>query len=157
MMAEGFKRDLWKRLELLNEGMSRVRALADAHQWEEAQELLRHQEQACRQFARLLSERLKGSVEPEETAHQYRQALEGIQGLVVGLQESFGQRRVELLESLANLNRQESVTKEYGGSQIGLDGPASSANQAKEALDQGGYRPNGLSATWSPRRLAQYS
>lgn len=156
-MGETVKADLWERLKLIEDGMSRVRAFADAQRWKEAQETLRRQEQACRRFACLLSEQPRSSASPDEMTQRYRQTLESLQCLVAELRESFEQRREELLKSLARLNEKERVAKEYGGSQVALNGATSPAGKARVAGGQGGFKPNGLSGTWSPRRLALYS
>jgi hypothetical protein len=156
-MSNDMKADLWKKLQLITEGMNRTRVLAEARRWEEARDLLHNQEQACRQFARLVELRFESSVEPDELTQQFCQTLLELQGLIDELQQSFGQRREDLLVSLGQLNEQHRVTKQYQGSTPEISREGWSARKAQLTEGNGSSKPNRLSGVWSPRRLALYS
>lgn len=155
-MAREMSDDLRKKLESINKAMVRVRSLTDEERWGEAQELLQEQEKECRQFTRWLQERFSSSAEPDETIRHCCQTLQALQSLVGELQESFGRRRGELLESLADLNEKDRAAKHYGGPNQEASGPVEPAHQARRAEKVSPSRSNGASGSWSPRRLALY-
>lgn len=150
------KDDLRQKLESIDEAMVRVRSLTDDERWDEAQELLQEQEKACRHFTRWLQERVSSSTVPDETVRHCCQTLQTLQALVAELQESFGRRRGELLEALADLNDQDLAAKRYGGPNQEASGPVKPVHQARQAEKVSSSRSNGASGSWSPRRLALY-
>lgn len=156
-MSDETKDGLWKKLGLIKEGMNRVRTLAAEHQWEKARELLRRQEQDCRQFARWIELQYRRPFEPDELTQQCCKTLVELKELTDELQQSFGQRREELIESLSQLNEQDRANRQYQGLKPEISLKGSSANKAHQANGTGSARPNGLSGMWSPRRLALYS
>lgn len=144
------------RLLSIEEGMGRVKGLAEAGRWEDAQELLHGQEREGRQFV-LWLEGLgrKGLLEADGSVRRCRQVLEGLAVLVAELESGFGRRRDELLEALGGLKEQERATRKYEGPSpkvFGLSGKAPSPPES------GGkdFSPSGHAGRWSPRRLALY-
>ncbi len=97
-----------------------------------------------------------GLVEPDELTQRCCETLEGLLGLVAELRLGFTQRRQEILDSLAAVNQQDHVTRNYERSLPGVGVSKGAPKQGRPDGHNNGFRSRAGPRTWSPGRLALY-